>query len=116
MSTQGWAERVAFINELPMHTAYCPGEPNSFGDLVSRIAAMMGEAASARKPAISESKSEAASAGTAAASRSKSKSGSTKGSAVWTGPTHRLAVWTVGINHQEEITCHHLIINDFGGS
>ena len=35
MRILGWTERVAFINELPVHTAYCPGELNSFGDLVS---------------------------------------------------------------------------------
>ena len=94
MRILGWAERVAFINELPVHTAYCPGELNSFGDLVSRTAAMMAEAANARK---------------AAASKSKSKSEFTKGSAVGTGPTHRPTVWTVGINHQEEIACHQVL-------
>ena len=100
MRILGWAERVACTNELQVHTAYCPGELNLFRDLVSRIAAMMGEAASARKAARSEGKSE---------------SESTKG-AEWTSPTHRPAVWTVGINHQEEMTCHHSILNDFGGS
>ena len=79
---------------------------------------MMGETASARKAAASKSKSETVSTGKAAASKSKSKSESTKGSAVGTGRTHRPAVWTVGINHQEEITYHHSIhvLNDFGGS
>ena len=53
MRILGWAERVAFINELPLHTTYRPGELHSFGDLVSRVTAMIGEAASAKEAATS---------------------------------------------------------------
>ena len=49
MRILGWHERVAFVDRLPIHTAYCPGELNSFSDLVSRIAAKMGEIAAAKK-------------------------------------------------------------------
>ena len=45
MRILGWAERVTFINLLPVHTSYCPGELNSLADLVSRIAHILGEIA-----------------------------------------------------------------------
>ena len=51
MRILGWAERVSFIKDLPTHTAYCPGELNCFGDLVSRVAMEMGDAARAQKEA-----------------------------------------------------------------
>ena len=54
MRILGWAERVAFIGQLPVHTSYCPGELNSFADLVSRIAHILGEIADRRKDTVEE--------------------------------------------------------------
>ena len=54
MRILGWAERVAFINQVPVHTSYCPGELNSFADLVSRIAHILGEIADRKKSAVQQ--------------------------------------------------------------
>ena len=54
MRILGWAERVAFMRELPVHTSYCPGELNSFADLVSRIAHILGDIADRKKGAVEQ--------------------------------------------------------------
>ena len=48
MRIRGWAERMSFLNLLPVHTAFCPGELNSFADLTSRIADKLQEAVTRR--------------------------------------------------------------------
>ena len=54
MRILGWAERVAFVEQLPVHTSYCPGELNSFADLVSRIAHILGDIADRKKSAVEQ--------------------------------------------------------------
>ena len=54
MRILGWAEGVAFRNLLPVHTSYCPGELNTFADMVSRIAHILGEIADRKKPTMEQ--------------------------------------------------------------
>ena len=96
MRILGWAERVSFIKDLPTHTAYCPGELNCFGDLVSRVAMEMGEAARAqkeeRKKGNSKQKPAEETGGTATHTARKQKGKKHRAKV-----TNRCSVWTGGL-------------------
>ena len=99
MRILGWAERVSFIKDLPTHTAYCPGELNCFGDLVSRVAMEMGEAARAQKEARKKggSKQKPAEETEGNATHTAREQKSRRHGAKATKATNRCSVWTGGL-------------------